>query len=348
MRVALIVPAPFDTVSGGYGYDRRIVSGLRASGHVVDVVELDGAFPVVDDRAHDSAHAAWNCLHEGTKPVIDGLALPAFAADAISARATTGLIHHPVSLETGLSETDRAALDGIERLLFPCLSRLIVTSETTAETVAAHFHIPRERIHIVVPGTDDAPRCPGSAEPRCQILTIGTLIPRKGHDVLLRALALLSDLDWHLTIVGSPDRDPAHARALDALAGELGIARRVRFVGELVDGALESVWRGADIFALATWYEGYGMVIAEALKRGLPVVVTAGGAVGALFEPEAGFVCPVGDHAAVSRTLRRLITDREQRHRMAERAWQSGQTLPSWQAQAAAFANVLGSSTRED
>jgi glycosyltransferase involved in cell wall biosynthesis len=342
MHVSLIVPAPFNTISGGYGYDRRIVSGLRDLGHDVEVVELIGAFPTVDDIAREAARTAWNRLREDTKPVIDGLALPAFAADAISTRAARGLIHHPVSLETGLIDAVRAALDSIERLLFPCLGRLLVTSDATAETIVEHFRIPRERIHIVVPGTDDAPRCPGFVEPPSQILTIGTLIPRKGHDVLLRALALLSDLDWHLTIVGSPDRDPAHARALDAMAGELAIAHRMRFVGEQVDGALETIWRGADIFALATWYEGYGMVIAEALKRGLPVVVTAGGAAGALVGPDAGCVCPVGDHVAVSRALRGLITDREQRHRMAERAWQSGQTLPSWQAQASVFANALG------
>src|SRR5580658_7540474 len=128
MHVSLIVPAPFDTISGGYGYDRRIASGLRDLGHDVEVLELTGAFPRVDDTAREAARTAWNRLREDTKPVIDGLALPAFAADAISTRDTTGLIHHPLSLETGLSEADRAALDDIERRLFPCLRRLIVTS----------------------------------------------------------------------------------------------------------------------------------------------------------------------------------------------------------------------------
>ena len=85
-----------------------------------------------------------------------------------------------------------------------------------------------------MPGTDDAPRSPGSGGPTCHILSIGTLVPRKGHDVLLRALARLFDLDWQLTIVGSPDRDPVHARSLVALAEELGIARQVRFAGEVV------------------------------------------------------------------------------------------------------------------
>ena len=131
-----------------------------------------------------------------------------------------------------------------------------------------------------MPGTDEAPRSPGSGGPTCRIISVGTLVPRKGHDVLLRALARLFDLDWQLTIVGSPDRDPVHARTLAALAEELGIAHRVRFAGEATDEALEALWREADLFALATHWEGYGMAVAEALKRGLPVAVTAGGAAG--------------------------------------------------------------------
>jgi glycosyltransferase involved in cell wall biosynthesis len=343
MHVSLIVPAPFDTISGGYGYDRRIVAELRRAGHRVEVAELPGAFPLVDDLARDAACAAWDRMPSDTKPVIDGLALPAFRGleDAMSARGPVGLIHHPVSLETGLNDADRAALGDVERRLLPRLKRLIVTSSTTAETIEARFHIPPDRIRIVVPGTDDAPRCPGSEGPVCEILSVGTLIPRKGHDVLLRALARLFDLDWHLTIAGASDRDPSHACGLMALAEELKIAHRVRFAGELVGEALEAAWRGADLFALATHYECYGMAIAEALKRGLPVVVTAGGAAGALITPESGCVCPVGDRDQVSKSLRRLIFGRDLRRFMAEQAWQVGQTLPSWKAQAAVFASAL-------
>jgi glycosyltransferase involved in cell wall biosynthesis len=303
-------------------------------------VELAGAFPQVDDQARDTACAAWDRLPPETKPVIDGLALPAFRGleDAIGARGTVGLIHHPVSLETGLSDAGQAALGDVERRLFARLKRLIVTSGTTAETLETQFHIPSDRIHVVVPGTDDAPRCPGSDDPVCEILSIGTLIPRKGHDVLLQALGRLFDLDWHLTIAGAPDRDPGHAHGLMALAEELGIAHRVRFAGELVG---EAAWQSADLFALATHYEGYGMAIAEALKRGLPVVVTAGGAAGALITPEAGCVCPVGDRDQVSKSLRRLIFGRDLRRLMAEQAWQVGQTLPSWETQSALFVSAL-------
>jgi glycosyltransferase involved in cell wall biosynthesis len=173
-------------------------------------------------------------------------------------------------------------------------------------------------------------------------VSIGTLIPRKGHDLLLRALARLWDLDWHLTIVGSSDRDPPHARELAALAEELAIAQRVRFAGELVGAALDAVWARADLFALATHYEGYGMAIAEALKRGLPVVVTAGGAAGSLITPDSGCICPPGDRDQLSKALRRLIFGRELRQEMAEEAWRVGQTLPSWKAQGNLFGLAIG------
>ncbi len=342
-HATLIVPAPFDAVTGGYEYDRRIVAGLREAGHQVRVVELSGTHPLTDEWARDAACAAWDSIGEGSRPIIDGLALPAFAGldDALAARNAVGLIHHPTSLETGFSETERAALLAIEKRLMPKLSRIIVTSEATAERLAADFAVDRDRITIVVPGTDEAPRSPGSGGPICHILSIGTLIPRKGHDVLLQALARLFDLDWQLTIVGSPDRDPVHAHSLAALVEELNIGKRVRFAGEVTGAALDALWREADIFALATHWEGYGMAIAEALKRGVPVVVCDGGAAGKLVTEMSGVVCPVGDKVNLSKALRRMIFGASLRRQMAEAAWQVGQALPDWPTQVREFVQAL-------
>ena len=175
----------------------------------------------------------------------------------------------------------------------------------------------------------------------CQLLSIGALVPRKGHDVLLRALGRLPDLDWRLIIVGRDDRDPAYAAMLHALAAELGIAARVRFAGEVSGEALEALWQASDIFALATWYEGYGMAAAEALARGIPLALTAGGAIADLAQPGWSVVSKPGEHALLSKALRRMIFDGEQRARMKDAAWQAGRNLPEWPAQAEKFAAAL-------
>jgi glycosyltransferase involved in cell wall biosynthesis len=166
-------------------------------------------------------------------------------------------------------------------------------------------------------------------------------VPRKGHDVLLRALARLTDLDWRLTIAGGAERDPVHARGLRALAEELGIAGRVAFAGEVDAAVLDHLYDGADIFALATHWEGYGMVAAEALARGIPLAVTAGGAIAEVAPVEASVVSPAGDDVSLSKGLRRMIFDADLRAEMAEAAWQAGQRLPRWADRAAAFAAEL-------
>jgi glycosyltransferase involved in cell wall biosynthesis len=342
LAIALMLPAPLEAVSGGYGYDRRIVAGLHARGHAVRVVELAGRHPLPDATAEASAWQAIAELAPGEIPVIDGLGLPSFAraAEAVARAGAVGLIHHPTPLEKGLSETDAALLREKEAQLLPLLARLIATSRATAKALAG-MGIAETRIGVVEPGTDAAPRAQGSQGAGCAILSLGAAVPRKGHDLLLRALGRLTDLDWRLTIVGSLERDRAHAAALVALARDLAIAERVSFAGEIADDALEQLWAGTDLFALATWHEGYGMAVAEALKRGIPCALTSGGAVADLLPVDAGVIVPPGDWIALSRAMRRPIFDTALRHRMSDAAFAAGQRLPGWETQADAFAREL-------
>lgn len=340
MRLSFITPAAVGPVAGGGAYMRRLVAALGKRGHLAELIELRHVPPVPDPAG---AAAAWNRLAPDTLPVIDGAALLDFEPmrDALTARGAVGLLHRPTALESGSDGAQRERSRAAERHLLPALERVIASNAATADRLCADFGVARERVRVVVPGSDPAPRSAGSGGPECRILSVGALVARKGHDTLLRALARLFDLEWRLTVAGSAERDPVHARTLSALAEELGIAGRVRFAGEVDADALEALWREADLFALATHWEGYGMAVAEALRRGLPVAVTAGGAATELIPIEAGVVCAPGDHASLSKAMRRLVFSPDLRRAMAEVAWEAGRALPSWDTQAAAFVAAL-------
>jgi glycosyltransferase involved in cell wall biosynthesis len=335
MQVCLIVPGPLATVSGGHTYDRRMADALPALGHEVRVVELGGRLPDPDQASIYAARTTWAGLPADSVRLIDGMALHAF--DGLPLHQVTALVHHPASLETGLPDEAGHRLRATDVAMFQELPRLVVTSDQTAQRLIRDFGAHGERISVIIPGIDDLPRSAGSRGPGCNILSVGALIPRKGHDVLLRALSRLLDLEWVLTIAGSADRDPAHAIRLQALGEDLRIAHRVRFM----DDVNEAVWSTTDLFALTSYFEGYGVAIAEAMRRGLAVAVTNVGAVPALVTPEAGVVCAPGDVEQLSKAMRRLIFDRPLLGHMADAAWRCGQSLPSWNEQAARLAAVL-------
>nr|WP_314072351.1 glycosyltransferase family 4 protein [uncultured Roseococcus sp.] len=338
MKIALFVPAPFETVSGGYLYDRRLVEGLRALGHEVRVVELAGRFPMPNAATEAAARAAFQGLDGEEVALIDGLALPAFAGleQELADRHAVGLIHHPTSIEPG---PDQEALAARERALFAACGRLVVTSGYTARGLPKLGADPT-RIGIVEPGTDPAPRATGSGGPGTRILSVGSLIPRKGHDVLLRALGRLTDLDWSLRIAGPP-ADPIHAESLVALAEELGLGKRVTFLGAVDAEALAAEYAAADLFALATHFEGFGMAAAEAQARGLPLALCTGGAIADLVGPGAAILAIPGDANSLSRGMRRPLYDAELRAQMAEASWAAGQALPRWEDRASRFVAEL-------
>ena len=309
MEFTFLQPPGGPSLAGGGAYITGLITALRATGH-------------------DVATATGTALPPHRIAIIDGPELPSFANDTLA--GAVGLIHRlgPVA---GQPERER-----LQRL-----RRIVATNDAVAARLVEEYGVPATHITAIPPGVPNAPRSTGSGGPHCAILSVGGLTTRKGHATLLRALARLRDLDWRLTIVGDDHRDPAHAAALRAQVEASGIAPRVHFAGPLPDDALEAQWRAADLFALATELEGYGITVAEALRRGLPVAVTAGGAAADLVSPEAGIVCPVGDSDGLSKAMRRAIFDTGLRTEMAQAAWMIGQTLPDWPAQSVRFVKAV-------
>jgi glycosyltransferase involved in cell wall biosynthesis len=338
------IPGDLGAPTGGYAYARRILGAAASFGLDLRHVALPGGFPHPSPEELAATASLLRALPEGEPLLIDGLAYGAFDADCVaSARGpVVALVHHPLGLETGLDAARAKALIASERAALAAAAHVVVTSPATAATLMERFGVDRDRLAVALPGTDRARRARGSAggDP-VHIVSVGSITPRKGHDALALALARLKRLPWRCTIAGDATRDPATAAALEALIAREGLARRIAFAGALATEALDALYDGADIFALATRYEGFGMVFTEAMARGLPIVATAGGATADTVPAAAGLVTPVDDVEALAASLERLIADPAERRRLSDAAWTRAQSLPSWEDAAGAVCHAL-------
>jgi glycosyltransferase involved in cell wall biosynthesis len=345
--VTVIVPGDVETRTGGYGYDRRMIGGLRAIGWDVRPVRLDDTFPWPTAAARAEAAAVLAAIADGEVTVIDGLALGALPEEAIahaSRLPIVALVHHPLALETGLSPEQAARLEASERRALTAARDVVVTSSATAATLR-RFDVEPARITTIEPGTDPAPLArihrEHAAGAVLNLLCVATLTPRKGYEVLLDALASVAFDNWRLRCAGSADRDEATTARIRARVAHPRLANRVELIGDLGPEALGAEYDRADLFVLATLYEGYGMAVAEALARGLPVVSTATGAVADLVGANAGLVVPAGDGAAFAEALTRVLGDPDLRARLAAGARSVRDRLPTWNHAAARMAAVL-------
>jgi len=348
--VTLLVPGDLALRTGGYGYDRAIVEGLRALGWRVDVVLLDGSFPSPTAAARVHAVQALAALPDGALVLADGLAFGAMAVEAErEARrlALVGLVHHPLADETGLDADTAHALAASERRALACTRGVVVTSYATARRLE-DFGVSPSRVVVVMPGTAAAAAAQGTrgtsgadSDVPVELLCVATLVPRKGHDVLFTALARLRHLPWHLTCAGSLTLHPPTAAVLQEQLRALQIADRVTLVGDLDAAALAAAYDRADIFVLATRHEGYGMAVAEAVAHGLPVVSTATGAIPELVDGTGGAIVPMDDAEALAEALAPLVGDDGARARVRAGARARRDMLPRWPESAQAMASAL-------
>ncbi|WP_246072140.1 glycosyltransferase [Martelella lutilitoris] len=330
MRLVFAYPGNLQLRTGGYGYDRRLIAALEEAGWQVDLLPLGDGFPDAAPAAIARAEQALSALADDTLVMIDGLAfgvLDGFAAREGERLNLVALVHHPLALETGLSRERAEVFRKSETQALEHARHIIVTSPETARELERGFAVAPDRITIAVPGTDPASHAHGSGDIP-HILSIGSLTPRKGHDVLVAALGKVEDLAWTATIAGSRDLDGETAAAIERQIEALGLGGRVRLTGAVDDTG--PLYAGADLFALASRYEGYGMVFAEALARGLPVIGCRAGAVPDVVPEEAGFLVDVDNVDAFAAALRALLSDPDIRRRKTKGARRAGSALPRW------------------
>jgi len=339
------VPGDIETRTGGYIYDRRLMRELRRMGWSVEHLAWGASFPFPDAVDLAAAGHSLAALPDGSLVLIDGLAygaMPALAEAEGRRLRLVGLVHHPLAYESGLAAARQALLLASERRALQAARAVICTSGTTARSLIDNYAIAPDRIFTARPGTDPVTlgqSAVHAVDDVVHLLSVATLTHRKGHDLLVDALALVADLRWTCTIAGSLEREPATAAMVREKISGHGLAGRIVLAGEL--GDLSDLYRRADIFVLASRYEGYGMSFAEALQHGLPVIGTTAGAVPEVVPSSAGILVPPDDVAALASALRRMIAEPAARREFAAGARKAAAVLPRWEETARRVATVL-------
>jgi glycosyltransferase involved in cell wall biosynthesis len=298
-------------------------------------------FPSVVQRA--TALGILSKVPRGCPIIIDGLAFGALPEAGMlqSCAPLIALVHQPLALDPGLNTTQADTFRETERAALATAAHVVVTSEATARIVIADYDVPSQRISVVRPGNDAVPPAPGSNDGVVRLLSVGSVVPVKGYDLLIAALATLADMPWRLTIAGDLTRDPATAARLGADIAAYGLGGRVAVLGAVSPEGVNEQYLASDVFVLASRFEGYGMALAEAIAHGLPVVSTKAGAIPDTVPPGTGVLVPPDDMAALAQVLRRLIRDPLERRRLATNARAAAAQLPTWQVSARLFAGAI-------
>lgn len=338
-----LVPGRLEQLTGGSIYDRRIVSGLRDRGWTIDVRELDDAFPRPSARTLAQVRTILSGIPEAATVVVDGLAFGAMAeiAERHARRLRfVAVVHLPLACDPSLSVEERDHRRASEQHALQFASLVVVTG-LTSRSVVANYGVPQDRIAVVEPGTDPAAPSAGSDDGRVHLLCVATVNAIKGHDLLIGALHRMRDMNWHLCCAGSLTRDERTADTIRRMIIERDLQHRVDLTGELDAAALATRYDRADLFVLGTRYETYGMAVAEALARGVPVVATRTGAVPTLVGDEAGLLVPPDDEDALCSALRAAIGDEPLRARLRAGARRAAARLQPWSVSVERFSSAL-------
>lgn len=340
----VVLPNDIDdpsTPTGGNVYDRRVCDGLAALGWSVREHAVTGGWPYPD--AHDRARlsAALATVPDGALVLIDGL-IGSTVPDALAAVSErlqpVILAHMPLGEENGALA--RAEADALAAAV-----GVLTTSQWTRQRLIEMYRFPESRVWAAPPGVDRAPLTSPS-DSGGRLLCVAAVTPRKGHDILVEALASTRDLPWRCVCVGSLDRDPGFAFALLQRIDQLGLADRITFAGPCVGDDLAARYADADLLVLASHGESYGMVVTESLARGVPVLATNTKGL-----PEAlgrapdggspGMLVPPGEARTFARALRRWLTDAELRAQLRGAAVARRDTLVEWTVTAGLVSSAL-------
>ncbi len=340
--VAFCIPGRIDLPTGGYRYDREVMARLPAHGVEVSHLPLGEGFPHPTEAEAAQAIERLRAVSPRSILLIDGLALGALPPEDIAAlpHRIVALVHHPLGLEAGTPPDRAAFLLANEKAVLAEAAHVIATSDATRRILKQDFAVPQARITVAEPGVERRSRSAGSGG-QLHILAVGAVSPRKAYGDLVHALAGARASDWRLTIAGSLTLAPDGVAALRGDIEALDLGDRITLAGAVDDASLAALFNNADVFAMSSLFEGYGMALAEALAHGLPIVTTTGGAAADTVPDAAALKVPPGDVAGLSAALGRVLGDTGLRRRMADASYAAAALLPSWDDTARGVAEAL-------
>jgi len=360
--VHIVLPGDIDdpaAPSGGNRYDRQVCDGLTAAGWSVRELAVPGAWPqpTPTDRARLAGALAG--VPDKSTVLLDGLvacATPDVVAPEAGRLRLVALVHLPLADETGAPPE----LDAREREALHAVAAVVATSAWTAQRLVERHDLPAAKVHVATPGVNAAPlgaapptEGPGPRRPHTagvddggRLLSVAAVTPRKGHDLLVGALAALADRPWTCVVAGALNRAPDHVERVRRMIAVHALSERIRLVGPRSGADLDATYAAADLLVLPSRAEPYGMVVTEALARGIPVVATAVDGV-----PEAlshapdgsvpGLLVPPENPAALAGALRRWLTEPDTRDRLRASARARRATLDGWPVTIDRLARVL-------
>jgi len=347
--VHVVVPEGVDDParpSGGNGYDRHVCRGLASLGWLVHEHAVPGSWPRPDPPSSAALASVLHPIPDGAVVLLDGLVaspIPEALVPHAGRLRLVVLVHMPL----GHRPADGAAevIRNREQAVLSVAAAVVTTSEWSRNRLLGLYQLCSDGVHVAEPGVEAAELAAGT-EGGGALLCVAAVIPEKGHDVLLDALQTVSDLSWQCVCVGRLDRDPPFVESVRRRSVETGLDDRVHFLGPRAGAELDRRYASADLMVLASRAETYGMVITEALARGLPVVAAEVGGVREALGcgPDGarpGLLVPSDDPAALGAALRAWLGDAELRRRLRRVGRARRESLPSWSTTAASLARVL-------
>jgi glycosyltransferase involved in cell wall biosynthesis len=347
--VDFVVPDGIDDParpSGGNTYDRNLCRGLISIGWSVREHPVSGFWSQPEAASFVALDRAMRRIPDGALVVLDGLVAstaPQVLVPHARRLRLAVLVHMPLGLRP--ADHDGGEIRMRERAVLCAADAVVTTSAWSRRRLIELYPLPADRVHVAEPGVDEAELATGTATGEA-LLSVAAVIPEKGHDVLLDGLARIPDLPWRWVCVGSLDRDPEFVDALRRRSRERGLADRVCFAGTATGADLDRAYAAADVVVLASRAETYGMVVTEALARGLPVIATGvGGVTEALGHGSdgirPGLLVPTDDPTALAGALRSWLADAKLRARLRRAASERRESLRGWSTTTSIIAGVL-------